>query len=249
MLQNGFVLDQTIQTTAKDFMVDDLGNYYLIHSTHIERINAVGGQRFRTSDLAYGNIEYLDVTNPLKPFIYYRDIGKLVIFDNTLSQQGNAVDLFEIGLEQIEQVAGSRGDAYWIWDARNSEMIRVDNNFKKIISTGNLSVLLSKQIGPVQIIERGSYVYLRDAVYGVFVFDIYGTYKTLLKIETSSDIQIRNDELIYSDSTHLHVLDKTWLNDSEFVLPVTTNNRVVFFNKHLFTLHENELRIWSWSEK
>jgi len=79
---------------------------------------------------------------------------------------GNAVDLFEYGWEQVELVAGSRGDAYWLWDARNSEMIRVDKALRKMSSTGNLSVLLSKKIDPVQIIERGSYVYLRDSVYG-----------------------------------------------------------------------------------
>jgi hypothetical protein len=84
---------KTTPTEARDFMLDQMGNFYLIFNSHIERQNVTGTGQFRTSDLVYGNIEYLDVTNSLKPFIYYKSIGKIVNLDNTLSEQGSGIDL------------------------------------------------------------------------------------------------------------------------------------------------------------
>lgn len=247
-IQTGFSLVQTIPTQASDFEIDDLGNVYWLYDTHIERIGASGEIVFRTSDLNYGNIRQLDVTNPLKPFIYYQETGQLVVFDNTLSQMGNPINLFEKGWEQVEMISGSRGDAYWAWDSRNSELIRLDNRFKKISSTGNLAVLLNKRIFPEQIIERGSYLYMRDKEYGVFVFDIYGTYKTLLNIQADGDIQVFNDEIIYVRNQELIVIDKTWMTEKKYAIPVEAEARVILFNRQLCTLHEGAFKVWVWNE-
>jgi hypothetical protein len=244
-----FVQEKTQPTEARDFAIDELGNMYFIYETHIERQNAVGGQLVRTSDLNYGNIDCFDVTNPLKPFVHYKGTGQVIVFDNTLSQMGQSIDLFEKGWEQVELVAGSRGDAYWFWDVRNSEMIRVDKTLKKLSSTGNLGTLLNKSIHPVQIIERGSFVYLRDEVYGLFVFDIYGTYKTNLAIKTSEDIQIFNDEVIYSTGDELVVMDKTWLTETRYPLPKVPISKSFFYKKKLYTLGEKALQTWVWQEK
>lgn len=239
----GFILTESRSTDATDFVLDELGNLYLIHDTYVERINAVGGNLFRTSELNNGNIEYLDVTNPLKPFIHYRSQGKLIIFDNTLSEQGQ-VDLFEMGYGQIELVCGSRGDAYWLWDSRNSEMIRVDQNFNRIAATGNISVLTGMQIEPAQIVERGSQLYLRDEKNGIVIFDIYGSYRTTLKVLGTSDIQVYSDEVIYHDAESLHVIGKDLLSEQILTLPVKSAQHVHYFNQHLYTLSEGFLRTW-----
>lgn len=249
LLTAGFELQQSLPTQASSFVVDDLGNTYFIFPTHIESVTAEGALRYRTSELNFGNIEFLDVTNPLKPFIHYKDIGQLVIFDNTLSRIGSPVDLYEKGWGQIEYVAGSRGDAYWFWDSRNSELIRVDNNFRKLNSSGNLSVLLGKKIVPVQIIERGSYLYLRDETHGIFVFDIYGSYKTLLNLKTEKDIQVRNDEIIYTRKDALVVLERNWLSEAEYPLPDVQMEQVAYFDKKLYTLESGVLKVWKWKEK
>ncbi len=243
-----FTFEKSIATDANDFSIDELGNLYLMHPTYIQRINAVGNTQFRTSDLNFGSIEYFDITNPLKPFIYYRGLGKLVVFDNTLSQQGSAIDLFEKGYEQVELVSGSRGDAYWMWDSRNSEMIKVDVNFKRLLSTGNLSVLLAKTIVPAQIIERGKHVYLRDPKLGVFVFDIYGTYRTTLNILSNEDIQVVNDNIMYADGNNVYVLSADWINEEKLEMPVLGAERVIYNNDRLYILLNGAVQIWKHNE-
>jgi hypothetical protein len=248
LLTEPFVLEKTIPTDAQDIKVDELGNLYLLNDTYIVRINAVGNTQFRSSELNYGNIEFFDITNPLKPFIYYREIGKLVIFDNTLSQQGNDIDLYERGYTQVELVCGSRGDAYWMWDARNSEMIRVDAHFKKLVSSGNLSVLLGKELMPIQIIERGDHLYLIDAELGIFIFDIYGTYQTNVAIIPEHEIQIVKNELVYTQGTTLHILGSDLMNEQKLEIPVKDAERVYYFNNRLFCLSKGKVEVWKYTE-
>lgn len=248
LLIQTFILESTIQKTSRDFAVDELGNIYFIQNNSIEKQNAQGNATFRTSELNYGTIENLDITNPLKPFIYYKGINKIVVLDNTLSQQGDAIDLFSYEYDQVELVAGSRGDAYWLWDSRNSELIRVDRNFKKLSSSGNLSVLLSKELHPSQILERGNSLFLRDTLNGIFVFDVYANYKTVLPIKTQNDIQVVHNTLIYHSDQKIYFLQEDWITEESFDLPVVCEKRIQFFNQKLYIQTEKSIQLWKKTE-
>lgn len=239
-LSGELVFERSIQTDATDFNVDYLGNIYLIHPNYIERINASNSAKFRTSEMNFGNIDYLDLTNPLKPFIHYRGIGKIVVLDNTLSQQGEAIDLWSYGFTQVEMVAGSRGDAYWLWDSRNSELIRVDATFNRIGATGNLSVLLGKTINPMQIIERGQHLYMRDPKVGILVFDVYGKYKTTLNIFPDQDIQIIDNDLVYQLGNQLHILASDWITEDQLTLPEIPDSRVIWLKQRCYFLKKSD---------
>jgi len=240
LLTQNFEFEKSYKTDAIDFEIDGLGNLYLIHNNYIERINSSNSARFRTSDMNYGNIDYLDLTNPLKPFIHYAGIGKIVVFDNTLSQQGDPIDLWSYGFTQVEMIAGSRGDAYWLWDARNSEMIRVDGSFNRLTSTGNLSVLLSKTIQPLQILERGQQVYIRDAVHGVIVLDVYGKYRTTLNLSTTQDIQVIEDDIIYLKDRSIHILSRDWITEDVITMPELPASRVQWFKQRCYFLLDSD---------
>lgn len=248
LLLQVFVLESTIEKASRDFEVDELGNVYFIQNNSIEKQNAQGTTTFRTSELNYGTIECFDITNPLKPFIYYKGINKIVVLDNTLSPQGDPVDLFAYEYDQVELVAGSRGDAYWLWDSRNSELIRVDQNFKKLSNSGNLSVLLSKELHPSQILERGNSLYLRDTLNGVFVFDIYANYKTVLPIKTTNDIQVVNNTLMYHTDKQIFFLKDDWISEETFDLPVVCDKRIRFFNQKLYIQTDKSIQLWKKTE-
>lgn len=217
--QQDFVLIERLPCEGDMVTVDELGNVYTQNSRHIERWNAQGGGKFRNSELQYGHFERIDVTDPLRPFIHFAESGKLVFFDNTLSVQGSPIDLFEKGFEQIECVAGSRGDAFWLWDSRALELIRVDRNFQRLASTGNLAVLLGASIVPVQLMERGNYLCVRTEDNYILVFDMYGTFKKRIRINAINDMQVINDRVYLYDDPRLKVIHIQSGETTEFNLP------------------------------
>lgn len=232
-----------VPCAAERIAVDELGNVYVQTSTYIERWNAQGGKKYRNSELQWGGFNSIDVTDPLRPFVYFPGAGKIVFFDNTLSVQGSPIDLFEKGYDQIEYVAGSRGDALWLWDARNLELVRVDHNFQTLSSTGNLSVLLGTTITPVQIVERGSYVYLRTAQQVVFVFDRFGTYKTKMNLGACTDMQVVNDRIMVYGEMELTIFEVNDPNKISIQLPYTD---AVYWGLRdvLYALHAGRLSKW-----
>lgn len=199
---------------------DELGNVYYQGPRFIQRINAVGGGKFRNSELQWGSYESIDLTDPLRPFIHFPSTGKIVFWDNTLSVQGIPVDLFEQGFDQIELACGSRGDAFWLWDARQSELIRVDRTFQRLSSTGNLGVLLGFSVFPIQLIERGLYLYVRTADHRVLVFDVYGTYKKEMRQGELIDMQVEHDRMFLFSEKEVHLMNALSPESVSLPLPI-----------------------------
>ncbi len=240
-----FVLERSQPTEATHLKVDALGNYYLIYNKTVEKWSPQGQLLFRTADLNQGEITTLDLTNPLKPFLFYKDQAKVAILDNTLSQQNQTVDLFSLGWGQIECIAGSRGDAYWLWDVSNAELVKVSERFEKIASSGNVGVLIGAEVYPDQIIERGQHVYVTDAILGILVFDIYGNYKSRLSIQVDGDLQVIENNLVYAQEKRLHVLEPDLISETTLDLPREIRGDFGFVRNKLFVLQEGNLEVYS----
>ncbi|MCC6599428.1 MAG: hypothetical protein IT223_02015, partial [Crocinitomicaceae bacterium] len=172
----------------------------------------------------------------------------IVVLDNTLSQQGEPVDLYTIGQGQVELVAGSRGDAFWLWDVLNAELIRVDQQFRKMNSTGNLATLLGVGLLPVQVVEKGSYVYLVDPVEGIFVFDLYGNYRTRIKAEIQGRIVVSDERIFFRNENDLSILEPDKITEKVIAFPDSVRGDFQFFRQRLYILNPNGLGIYRLSE-
>ena len=239
-----FTLERSFEAQANDFKIDAFGHYYLYDEQSIEKRDAQGKLLFRNSGLDYGSIFEIDLTNPLQPIIFYKEQGKIAFLDNTLSLQGNVIDLFSHGYGQIECIGGSRGDAFWLWDVNKTELVKVNRNFERQSSSGNLSLLLGRKIAPVQIIENGNFVYLSDYAFGVMIFDIYGNYRSSIPFQFSGKIQVENQRIIYHHEQTLFVLSTDGLQNQQFTLPVSHPENLQLFNQRLHLLHENKISVF-----
>lgn len=230
---------QTLNVQAKQFQFDEMGYIYLVSDRHLEKITMTGDVLFRTSDLPFGDITYLDTTNPLKPFVFFKDQSKVVVYDNTLSRQGDPIDLFELQLGQIECVGGSRGDAYWLWDSENSELIRVDSQFRTLYSTGNLSILLNRKLFPSQLLERGDHLYFNDPVYGILVFDLFGKYQRTLPVQSMGTIDSWDNHVAYLNEKELAVLWSDGLTQTFLPVESSSVDDFEYYAGQIFTLSNN----------
>jgi len=176
---------------------DALGNTYDVCTDHITKHSSNFNIDYRLSTLQFGTSAQLDLTNPLVPFLFFEDQGSMVFFDNALNVLEDPIFLNERFQGQITCVAGSKGDAFWMWDANSSTLFRTNRQFEVLSESANLSYLLKTTFQPMQIIENGQHVYLIDAEKGILLFSLFGNLELQTQRFSTTDPVYQWNDCIY----------------------------------------------------
>lgn len=185
-----------IKTKIDFFSVDNIGNVFTVNGDELIKHSANGKFFARYSNLKLGNISSLDATNPLKLLLYYRDFQQIVFLDNQLSKNSNEVSLETLGYEQTDLACAGANNSFWIYDKQNNELIRFNENSKKICSTGNLKQILRTDLSPNFMKEHNGNLFLNCPETGVFVFDIFGGFIKIISLKDLKQFDV-NESIIY----------------------------------------------------
>lgn len=185
-----------LKTKFDSCVVDNIGNIYTINGAEVLKYLPNGKFFARYSDLSLGRVSWLDATNPLKILLYYKDFQQLVFLDNQLSVNSNQVSLENLGYEQTELVCAGANNSFWIYDKKNNELLRFNENSQKVSSTGNLKQILRLELEPDFMIEYNGFLYLNSPEQGIFVFDFYGAFSKLIPLKNLHRFRI-DEDLVY----------------------------------------------------
>jgi hypothetical protein len=193
----------TIKTKPDYINADNLGNIYAIKEDELVKYLPTGKFFARYSNLKLGNITSVDVTNPLKLVLYYRDFQQIVFLDNQLSLNSEAVSLEQLGYEQTDLVCAGANNSFWIYNKQNNELIRFNENSKKIAFTGNLKQVLRTNLSPNYMVEYNGFLFLNCPESGVYVFDIFGAFSKVISIKGIKQFQVNEDVIYYKKDSSL----------------------------------------------
>jgi len=185
-----------IKTKFNQFTIDNIGNIYTIHDEEIVKYLPNGNFFARYSNLKLGKISFVDVTNPLKVLLYYKDFQQLVFLDNQLSVNSNEVSLENLGYEQTELACAGANNSFWIYDQKNNELLRFNENSKKVSFTGNLKQILKTDLNPTFMKEYNGFLYLNCPQNGIYVFDFYGAFSKLIPLKELKGFRV-DEEIVY----------------------------------------------------
>lgn len=180
------------------FTVDNLGNVIFVKESELEKYLANGKYFTRYSNLKFGSITSVDATNPLRIMLFYKDYQQLVFLDNQLTQKNEPVSLERLGHEQTELACiSANNDGFWLFNKANNDLVRFDDQLKKVASTGNLKQMLqTEEIHPNFLLEYNGNVFLNCPEVGIYVFDIFGTFSKIISLKGLESFQV-NENIIY----------------------------------------------------
>lgn len=198
-------LEKNIPGSYANFYADNLGNVYLVSKTnqikkldeHFDSVSVFNDVR------RYGNIYSLDVTNPLKLLVYYKDFTTILILDRFLNIR-NTIDLRRADILQAKAVALSYDNNYWVFDELDNAVKKIDDNGNVLFKSSDFRVLFSEQFNPSYIVDANGLLYLYDEKKGWLVFDYYGTFKRRIDVVNRQDMQIFNNQIVSHDSTYFY---------------------------------------------
>ena len=162
-----FVLTLTISQDIVDFSVDNLGNIYVINSDNqLKKLSPKGDSLAVFNDVRrYGKIGSIDVTNPLKILVYYRDFTTIIELDRFLNLI-NTIDLRNQNILQAKAVGLAYDNNIWVltsWMPSSSGSAMMARSWTRAT---DFRQLFDSVPDPVTILDRDGLVYLYDPAKG-----------------------------------------------------------------------------------
>jgi hypothetical protein len=188
------------------FEVDVMGNIYLVIGSEIQKYDAHNKLQKTYSNLNFGTISSLDVTDAMNIMVYYGNFNIIVLLDNQLSVKNSPIDLALLGYEEAKLSCISYNNGFWIFDPINQELVRFSQLLEVTNHSGNLLSLTQYNIQPEQIVERDNQLYVRDSRLGIFVFDRYGGYLRRFPFLQLDNMYIRSNswQLLRNDTLFIY---------------------------------------------
>lgn len=221
-----------IKTPLNYFATDNMANVYAVNNDELIKFLPSGKYFARYSNLKLGSITTLDATNPLKLILYYRDFQQIVFLDNQLSQTSEPVSLEKLGYEQTDLVCASANNGFWLYNKQNNELIRFNENTKKIASTGNLKQVLQTDLNPDFMLEHNGWLFLNSPATGIYVFDIFGAFSKVISLKNLKNFQVNEDIIYYKKDSSLCSYNYKLFEEACKTIPNSANCLKIEFNKN-----------------
>jgi hypothetical protein len=194
---SAFYLSKTIQGDISDFTVDNTGNIYTLSRSNLLKKLSPSGDSIGVYNAVtrFGDISLIDVTNPLKILLYYKDFATIVEADRFLNIL-NTIDLRSLGIFQVKTIGLAYDNNIWLFDELDAQLKRIADDGTLINQTTDFRQLFDTIPDPSVIIDQTEFVYLYDTARGVYAFDHYGTLKSHVLLKNWQDFTVIDKSII-----------------------------------------------------
>jgi len=180
---SAFVLVRSYDGDITDAAIDNLDNLYIITSTGQVRKYAANGDSLAVYNQVrhFGKPTAMDVSNPLKPLLFYRDFSTIVVLDRFLANRAT-LDLRKFGILQPGAIGLSYDNNIWVFDEWDQKLKKINEQGTVLTETADFRTLFDQSLRPQRIVSDNNLVYVADSLKGIYVFDLYGSFKRKLPL-------------------------------------------------------------------
>ena len=244
---DSFVLIKTYSGNIADVAMDNLDNLYIISTTgQIKKLNAAGDSiAVYNQTKNYGQLYSIDVSNPLKPLLFYKDFSTVVILDRFLANQ-SVLDLKKFSILNPSAIGNSYDNNIWVYDEYDNKLKKIDEQGNKLLETADFRTVFDEEVSPQKIINDNGLVYLADTANGIFVFDNYGTFKRRIPLKNFQAIAVVNNVVISTNKEVITVFNPStqlqWQTKMSFFQPYfhsfITPSKLINFSSSLVRVYQ-----------
>jgi hypothetical protein len=225
-----------------------LDNIYLITAgNQLKKIDNNGDSVAVFNDVKkYGNPSYIDVNNPLKILVYYKNYSTVVILDRLLTQR-NTINLRKQNIFSVKAIATSYDNNMWVFDEQDLKLKKINEEGMLIQESSDMRLLMDSVPSPQQIIDSDNLVYLYDEKKGFYVFDYYGALKNTIPFLNWNDIAISGNKIMGFSGNKLYSYQLSSLNLKTYTLPAFFRDydAIKAVNGKVYLLKKDAVEIYS----
>ena len=244
-----FHFEKNYLGAVSDFTVDNLGNMYLLYQNgQLKKLLPNGDSAAVFNNVRkYGKVYSVDVSNPLKVLLYYKDFGTVVILDRFLNVR-STLDLRQQNLQQVKAVGQSYDNNIWIFDELESKLKKIGDDGRLIDQSNDFRSVFDSMPSRQIIIDQDKSVYLYDSLKGIYIFDYFGGFKSRIPFTGWTDFRVINNALVGRDGKFLYRYDVGSLRLQRYPLPGFMNaaSKVVIAPGLLYVLKGGTIMVYSY---
>jgi hypothetical protein len=231
-----------------DFTVDNLGNLYFVYqSGQLKKLRANGDSLAVYNNIRKsGKLHSIDVSNPLKVLLYYKDFSTVVILDRFLNER-STLDLRRFNLPQVRTIGQSYDNNIWVFDELEVKLKKIGDDGRLIDQSNDFRLIFDSAPSPARIIDQDKFVYLYDPQKGVYTFDYYVGFKDRLPFTGWSDFTVINKSIFGRDKNYLYRYDVGSLQLQQFPVPAFMNEaeKIVIAPGNVYLLKDGSIMVYS----
>lgn len=242
-----FYLSKTIEGDIIDFTVDNTGNIYLLNKNNqLKKLDGIGDSiAVYNAANTYGDIYLIDVSNPLKILLYYKDFTTIVEVDRLLRAL-NTIDLRNLGIFQVKALGLSYDNNVWIYDELDAKLKRIGDDGTLLDQTTDFRQLFDSVPDPSVIIDQSGLVYLYDTAKGVYAFDHYGSLKSKVSLLGWKDFNVIDKSLLGRKGNFFYKYQLGKMDILQEPIPPAYNNalKIKITQSAVYVLKKNMLQVY-----
>ena len=240
------ILVFTIAINAKFISVDKLNNIYAVTTENVlVKYDSTGKKRYTYSNIKYGDISSIDVSDPLRPLVYYNSTQVLVNTDVNLSPVNEISLRNKPNPMTAAAVCRSSDNMIWVYDIQNIRLIKLNNNGDILTQSIELNAQLGFVPDTKSLYANNQNIFICDTSAGVIIYDEYGNYLRNYSAKKPSSLQIFNQSIIFMQEGKMFEYNYKTFQLSE--LPFSIDNDIkqaLLSNGNMITLNENGVNLY-----
>jgi len=241
-------LTRIIADSLLDFEVDNLGKLYLIGANgQLKKLDQNFDSVGIFNDIRrFGTLHGIDVSNPLKLLLFYKDFNTIQVLDRFLNVR-STLDLRKAGILQVSAITQSYDNNIWLFDELDSKIKKVDEAGKLLLESNDFRVLFTEPLQPYKLEDYNKYLYAYDANIGLLVMDYFGAYRNMIPFTGWKNLHGISKGIVATDKDGLVYYQPGQLELKTQPLPnkLLDSKKIRVYNQLLYVLgNDGKLRIY-----
>lgn len=190
-------VDGRYTISTKLLEVDKLDQYYIVDQSNALRIlnpNQTRGTFYQNNRL--GSLHSIDVSNPQKILLFYKENQQIVFVDNVLTET-ERINLADWGYNDVTAVAHSNDNQIWVFDSGLMKLHKVSTQGELLFESDPLYLYYLDQAKVIKMYESQNQVFVLTESDGFLLFDNFGQFIKPLAIEATDDFQTDGSLITY----------------------------------------------------
>ena len=176
--------------------VDHLGSIYTIDGTELKKFSSENELLSNYSDALLGEVTSIDVSNPLRLLLFYREFNQILYLDQTLNPIADPIDLYTYSDNETRLCCDASTGGFWIYNNDDNQVFLISKQGEIINKSSLLSSYIT-DIPPSKIIEYQEKLYLLIPTQGLIILNKFGRFLQKIPLQGISDFCFNNQTLLY----------------------------------------------------